>query len=73
MLPVDETKLKQPLAFTAWWAMHAWLQNFEYRAPLSWWVFVIAAAAMMLIALFILSVRTARTAMENPIKSLRIE
>jgi ABC-type antimicrobial peptide transport system permease subunit len=57
----------------AWWAMHAWLQNFEYRAPLSWWVFVIAAAAMMLIALFILSVRTARTAMENPIKSLRIE
>jgi len=55
----------------AWWAMHTWLQNFDYRAPLCWWIFVIAAAAMMLIALIILSLRTLRTAMENPAKSLR--
>lgn len=57
----------------AWWAMHAWLQNFEYRAPLSWWIFVVAAAAMMLLALLILSLRTVKTAMENPVKSLRTE
>jgi predicted lysophospholipase L1 biosynthesis ABC-type transport system permease subunit len=57
----------------AWWAMHNWLQDFEYRTTLSWWVFVVAAAGMLLIALLILSLRTIKTAMENPIKSLRTE
>jgi len=23
----------------AWWIMYNWLQNYNYRAALSWWVF----------------------------------
>src|SRR6185312_2319317 len=26
----------------AWWAMTKWLQGFAYRAPVSWWIFVLA-------------------------------
>lgn len=57
----------------AWWAMHSWLQDFAYRTTLSWWLFGITGAGMVLIAMFILSLRTIRSASENPVKSLRTE
>lgn len=57
----------------AWWAMHNWLQNFVYRTSLSWWVFAVTGIGMLLIALFILSIRTIRSATANPVKSLRTE
>lgn len=57
----------------AWWAMHDWLQDFVYRTSLSWWVFAATGAGMMLIAMLILSIRTIKSAIENPVKSLRTE
>ncbi len=24
----------------AWFLMHRWLQDFEYRTPTAWWIFV---------------------------------
>lgn len=57
----------------AWWAMHSWLQDFEYRTNLSWWVFAATGSGMLFIALLILSIRTIRSAVENPVKSLRTE
>ncbi len=59
-----------PLA--AWFA-HDWLQDFAYRIGLSWWIFAVAALGMLLLALTILSIRTVRAAMENPVNSLRTE
>ena len=57
----------------AWWAMNNWLQDFVYRTSLSWWVFAITGAGMILIAMLILSIRTIKSAIENPVKSLRTE
>ncbi|MFC0771779.1 ABC transporter permease [Terrimonas alba] len=57
----------------AWWAMHNWLQDFAYRTALSWWVFAVTGAGMLLIAMLILSIRTIRSAIENPVKALRTE
>lgn len=57
----------------AWWAMQQWLQDFAYRTTLSWWIFAIGGAGMMLIALLVLSIRTIQSAMANPVKSLRTE
>lgn len=57
----------------AWWAMNNWLQDFVYRTSLSWWVFAVTGAGMILIALLILSIRTIKSAIENPVKSLRTE
>jgi putative ABC transport system permease protein len=57
----------------AWWGMNLWLQSFAYRIGISWWVFVAAGAAAILIALVTVSFQTLRAAIANPVKSLRSE
>lgn len=57
----------------AWWAMNSWLQDFAYRINISWSVFVIAGLASILIALVTISFQAIKTAVANPVKSLRTE
>ncbi len=57
----------------AWYFMSKWLQNFAYRINLTWWVFVLAAALALLIALMTVSFQTIRAALKNPTDSLRYE
>lgn len=55
----------------AWWLMHNWLQNYEYRIHISWWIFLLAGVTAMLIALITISFQSIRAAISNPVKSLR--
>jgi len=57
----------------SWWAMHKWLQDFAYRIDISWWVFVLAGFAALLIALLTVSFKAIKAALANPVKSLRTE
>ena len=57
----------------AWYGLDYWLEGFAYKTVLSWWVFILSGAAMILITLIIISVRTVSSANSNPIKSLRTE
>jgi putative ABC transport system permease protein len=57
----------------AWWAMNKWLDDFAYRTTISWWVFAISGLLMIIIALLTLSIQTIRSAIVNPVKSLRTE
>jgi putative ABC transport system permease protein len=57
----------------AWWVMHTWLQSFAYRIRIGWWVFVVAGAAAILIALITISFQAIKAAIANPAKSLRME
>ena len=57
----------------AWWALHRWIQGYAYRVAISWWVFVLAGMAALLIALMTVSVLTIKAATNNPVKSLRAE
>ena len=57
----------------AWLAMNNWLQDFAYRTNMSWWVFAACGISMLTIALVLLSIRTIRAALTNPVKSLRTE
>lgn len=57
----------------AWWFMKNWLQDFAYRTALSWWVFAATGGGMILLAMIILSIRTIRSAIDNPVRSLRAE
>jgi putative ABC transport system permease protein len=57
----------------AWWAMKTWLQDFAYRAELSWWVFAAAGALAVVIALATVSVQAWRAARANPVNALRSE
>ncbi len=57
----------------AWIFIHKWLQNFAYHTTLNLWVFILAGAGAMLIALATVSFRTIRSAAANPVKGLRNE
>jgi putative ABC transport system permease protein len=57
----------------AWWGMNQWLQSFAYRIGVSWWIFLVAGSAAMLIALLTVSTQAVRAALANPVKSLRAE
>jgi uncharacterized membrane protein HdeD (DUF308 family) len=57
----------------AWWAVYKWLDNFAYRTSMSWWVFGISGLLLLLFAVLTLSVQTIRTALANPVESLRVE
>jgi putative ABC transport system permease protein len=57
----------------AWWAMHSWLQSYSYRIDISWWVFIIAGALAVFIALITISFQSIKAAIANPVKSLRTE
>lgn len=62
--------LVTPIAF---YAMHKWMENFADRTSISWWIFALSGAGMLLIALFTLSFQTIKAAIANPIGSLRSE
>jgi putative ABC transport system permease protein len=57
----------------AWYAMNKWLQDFVYRVEISWWVFALAAFAALFIALATISYQAIKSALANPVKSLRTE
>ncbi|WP_205510933.1 ABC transporter permease [Longitalea arenae] len=57
----------------AWWIMYSWLQDFAYRAPISWWVFIMAGSLAAGIAIVTVSFQTIKAAIMNPVKSLRTE
>jgi len=57
----------------AWWGSRRWLENFNYRTQLSWWLFAAGGGALLIIALAILCLRTFKAAARNPIDSLRTE
>ncbi|HVU53500.1 MAG TPA: FtsX-like permease family protein, partial [Puia sp.] len=57
----------------AWYFLHGWLQQYEYRASLSWWVFGAGALGAMLITLATVSYQALRAASMDPVESLRSE
>jgi putative ABC transport system permease protein len=57
----------------AWWMMNHWLQGFQYRITISWWIFLIAAIVAIFIALFTVSSQAIKAAIANPVESLRTE
>ncbi len=57
----------------AWFAMDEWLQDFAYRMNLSWWIFALAGALAIGIALFTVSFQAIKAAIANPVNSIKTE
>ena len=57
----------------AWLTMNTWLQSYAYRINMSWWLFIMAGLAAMLIALITISFQAIKATVANPVKSLRTE
>jgi ABC-type antimicrobial peptide transport system permease subunit len=55
----------------AWSVLHGWLQQFQYRAALSGWIFAVAAAGALVITLGTVSWQAIAAARMNPVRSLR--
>jgi putative ABC transport system permease protein len=53
--------------------LNSWLQNYQYRIGISWWVFAGAGMMAVLITLLTISFQAIKTAITNPVKSLRTE
>ncbi|MFD3001912.1 ABC transporter permease [Pontibacter toksunensis] len=57
----------------AWYFMHQWLQDFAYRIDIGWWVFGVAGAAVIIVALLTVCFQAIKAATANPVNNLRIE
>jgi putative ABC transport system permease protein len=57
----------------SYWVMHHWLQNYQYRTGLSWWVFALTALGAIGLTLLTVSYQAIKTALANPVHSLRAE
>jgi len=57
----------------AWFAARTWLKGFAYRIAVDPWVFVLAAAAALLLALLTAGGQALRAAGARPADSLRCE
>jgi putative ABC transport system permease protein len=53
--------------------MHNWLQQYQYRTGIPWWIFGVSGAGAMLITLLTVSFQAIKAAIANPVKSLKTE
>ena len=56
-----------------YYAMQRWLQDFAYRTDISWWVFLVSGAGVLILTLLTISFQSIRAARANPVDSLRNE
>jgi len=77
MLTKDFTKWVLLANIIAWplayFALTKWLANFAFRIGIEWWIFLLAGAMALVIAIIIVSYQTIRAAAADPIKALRYE
>ena len=56
-----------------YFVMHRWLEGFAYRVAISWWMFVVAGLAALVIALLTVGYQSIKAARTNPVEALRYE
>ncbi len=57
----------------AWYYLYKWLQNYDYKTNITWWVFIVSCGGALLITLITVSFQAIKAAIANPVKSLRTE
>ncbi|MFD2573039.1 permease prefix domain 2-containing transporter [Spirosoma soli] len=57
----------------AYYALNSWLQKYEYRTEISWWIFAVSGAGALVVTLLTVSYQSIKAALMNPVKSLRSE
>jgi putative ABC transport system permease protein len=55
----------------SWYFLWGWLQHYEYRTPISWWIFLLASLGALLLTLLTISFQAIKAALVNPSRSLR--
>jgi ABC-type antimicrobial peptide transport system permease subunit len=70
MLVVVALLIAIPISYSF---MHSWLEHYEYRSKMSWWIFALAGMGAIIITLLTVSYQSVKAALANPVKSLRTE
>jgi ABC-type antimicrobial peptide transport system permease subunit len=70
LLVIISCAIAAPLA---WYYMKGWLQQYEYRTEMPWWIFGVSILGALVITLLTVSYQAIKAAVANPVKSLRTE
>ncbi len=70
VLVIIATIISVPVGF---FLMEDWLQDYEYRTQISWWVFFLSGFAALTVTLCTVSYQALKAALANPVKSLKAE
>ncbi|SDH44560.1 ABC transporter permease [Chitinophaga filiformis] len=62
--------IASPIAFLL---MNNWLQKYDYRINIGWWLFIAVGMLAVIIALLTVSAQAIKAAVANPVKSLKSE
>lgn len=57
----------------AGYAIHRWLENFAYKTPMYWWVYLIAFVIIAVITILTVTFQNWRAANANPVHSIKNE
>lgn len=57
----------------AYYFMNTWLQKYQYRTEISWWIFLMTGIGALVITLLTVSFQSIKAALMNPVNSLRRE
>ncbi|MFN7328221.1 MAG: ABC transporter permease, partial [Bacteroidota bacterium] len=57
----------------SWWFLNDFLQRYEYRIEVAWWVLLAVGVFALVLALIIVSTQALKAAVMNPTRSLRSE
>ena len=57
----------------AWLAANRWLENYPYRIELGWSLFALGAVLVLGIALLTVSFQSIKAALQNPVRSLKVD
>jgi len=70
MLVIISCLIAIPLA---WYYLNNWLLQYEYRTPVSGWIFLLSGVAVLIITLITVGFQAIKAALANPVNSLRSE
>jgi putative ABC transport system permease protein len=57
----------------AWYAVYRWLENFAYKTPMYWWVYLLAFTVVGVITAGTVTFQNWRVASDNPADAIKVE
>jgi putative ABC transport system permease protein len=57
----------------AWWFLQSWLEGYEYRVDIPYWIFIAATAGTLAITIITISWHMLKVARVNPAQTLKVE
>jgi len=57
----------------SYYIVHRWLQQFAYKIPVYWWIFLLAGLLVLVITVITVSWQSRKAATANPVDAIKNE